>query len=316
MNARVVFIGTEEFSREMLVECARLGANVVATFSLTRDWQARFPEWRDLGEVTRAHGIPHHPVASICAPEVLEQVRGLRPDALLVMGFPQLLPPEMLAAAPLGAIATHMSALPRNRGLNAVPWHILLGETAGGVSVFPIGQAVDDGPLIAQRVFRITLGDNARRIYDRVIAVGREMLPDVLATIDRGRIDATAQNEKDATWLPKRLPARRIDWMQNARRIYDLVRAMTDPYGGAFCWMGTRRLVVWDAGFSHEPIVARPGEVVKITDRGVEVATGAGLVVLRKVQVGDPSVPIGAGEPEDAVDVFEREAVRLGHVLP
>ena len=308
MAAKLVFIGTEEFSGAMLAECGRLGANVVAAFSLTRDWAGKFPEWRDLGETAGELGIEHHAVASIRSPEVLARMREIAQDALLVMGLPQLLSPEMISAAPLGAIAAHMSALPRNRGLNAVPWHILLGETTGGLSMFPIGRGMDDGPLIAQRVFRISLGDNARRVYDRVIAVGREMLPGVLAMIDGRCIETVAQNEAAATYLPKTLPERRIDWMQNARRIYDVVRAMTDPYGGAFCWLGTRRMVVWDAGFSVEPIVARPGEIVKITDRGVEVATGAGLIVLRSVQVG--------AEREDAVDVFERDAARLGTILP
>ena len=133
------------------------------------------------------------------------------------------------------------------------------------------------------------------------------MLPGVLAMIDARTHRGRAAEGAEATYLPKRLPDRRIDWMQNARRIYDLVRALTDPYGGAFGWLGNRRMIVWDAGFSHEPIVARPGEVVKMTDRGVEVATGAGLVVLRRVQVGEAIEP--------AVDVFERERIRVGAVL-
>ena len=55
--ARVAFIGTEEFSLAMLEETVRLGAEVVASFSLTREWAAMFPEWRDLGETARA---PRH----------------------------------------------------------------------------------------------------------------------------------------------------------------------------------------------------------------------------------------------------------------
>jgi methionyl-tRNA formyltransferase len=309
--ARVVFIGTEEFSLAMIEETVRLGAEVVASFSLTREWSAKFPEWRDFGDVAALLGVEHHAVSSIRAPEVLERLKELQPDALLVMGIPQLLTPEMIASARLGAIATHPSLLPRNRGLNAIPWHLLREEAEGGLSVFAISPRMDDGPIIDRRRFRITLTDDARKLYDRVTAAGREMLPGVLGMIDCGRIpmeSGTPQEERLATYLPKRLPDRRIDWMCNARRIYDLVRALTDPYGGAFGWLGNRRMTVWEAGFSHEPIVARPGEVVKMTDRGVEVATGAGLIVLRRVQVGDAV--------ELAPDVFERERIHVGAVLP
>ena len=306
--ARVVFIGTEEFSLAMLEETVRLGAEVVASFSLTREWAAAFPEWRDFGDVAALLGVEHHAVGSIRAPEVLGRLKELRPDALLVMGIPQLLTPEMIASARLGAIATHPSLLPRNRGLHAIPWHLLRDEPEGGLSVFPIGAGMDDGPILDRRRFRIALTDDARKLYDRVTAAGREMLPGVLGMIDRGRIDAEPQEERLATYLPKRLPDRRIDWMCNARRIYDLVRALTDPYGGAFGWLGNRRMTVWEAGFSHEPIVARPGEIVKMTERGVEVATGAGLIVLRRVQVGEAIQP--------ALDVFERERIHVGAVLP
>ncbi len=54
------------------------------------------------------------------------------------------------------------------------------------------------------------------------------MLPEALAMIERGRIEGAPQDSREATWLPKKLPDRRIDWMQNARRTYDLVRALTD----------------------------------------------------------------------------------------
>ena len=301
-------MGTEEFSREMLAEAARLGADVVASFSLRREWAAKFPEWRDTSDVARAHAIEHHEVASIRSPEVLARLEALKPDALLVMGLPQLITPAMLATARLGAVATHPSVLPRNRGLNAVPWHLLHGETEGGLSIFPISKGLDDGPILAQRRFPITLADNARKLYDRVIAAGRELLPVALDAIETGRLAGAPQDERLATYLPKHLPDRRIDWMLNARRIYDLVRAMTVPYAGAYAWLGNRRMIVWDAGFSHEPVVARPGEIVKITPRGVEVVTGAGIVVLRHIQLGETI------EPAD--EVFDRERMHIGAVLP
>lgn len=306
--ARLVFIGTEEYSREMLAETVRLGAEVVASFSLTREWAAKFPEWRDVGEFARGAGIEHHDVGSIRSPEVLARLRQIKPDALLVMGIPQLLAPEMIAAARLGAVATHPSLLPRNRGPSAIPWHLLRGEAEGGLSAFPIGKGLDDGPLLDQRRFPITLTDNARKVYDRVIAAGRNMLPGMLKAIESGDLSGEPQEERLATYVPKRLPDGRIDWMLNSRRIYDLIRALADPYGGAFAWLSNRRMIIREAGFSHEPIVARPGEVVKIRDLGVEIVTGAGIVVLRKVQLGD------AVEP--ACEVFERERIPVGSVLP
>ena len=95
----------------------------------------------------------------------------------------------------------------------------------------------------------------------------------------------------------------RIDWKLNARKIYDLARAGAEAY----CYLGAQRVVVEELGFSHEPVEGSPGEVVKITPLGVEVATGAGLIVLRKLR--------GAGETGNAPDAFARAKLEVGAVL-
>jgi len=94
----------------------------------------------------------------------------------------------------------------------------------------------------------------------------------------------------------------RIDWKLNARKIYDLARSSP-----AYCFVGARKVIVAELGFSHEPVEGRPGEIVRVTPLGVEVATGAGLVVLRKV--------CAEGSTESAATVFERDGIGVGAVL-
>jgi len=308
MPVRIVFVGTTEFARHMLDEILKEDANVCAVYSIAREHGAGIPDWRDLGDLTRARGVEHHEVASFGAADDLEHLHSLKCDAVLAMGLPALPLPELLSIPRLGTIASHPSLLPRNRGPDAIPAHILAGETDGGLTFYLMDEKAYGGPIVSQRRFHITLRDTACTLYSKTITAGREMIAEVLPMLKRGRLETTPQDESRATFLPDVPDARpRIDWKQNARRTYDLVRAMTHPYVGAFCYLGPEKLTVWEAGFSHEPVDAPAGEVVRISDRGVEVATGAGLIVLRTVQVAE--------EPEHALDVFERAGSQLGTVL-
>lgn len=308
MAVRTVFIGTVEFSWHMLDELLKQEAGVVAVYSVAREHAGGISDWRDLSDLTTPKGIEHHEVRKVATPGNVARIRELKPDAVFVMGISQLLPQELLAIPRLGTIGSHPALLPRNRGRAAIPWHILNGEAEGGLTFFLVGEGVDDGPIVSQRRFHVTLRDTATTLHRKVIAAGREMMAEVVPMLRQGRIDATPQDEATATYLPRRRPEDgRIDWKQNARKTYDLVRATTEPYPGAFCYLGAHKLIVWEAGFSHEPTEARSGEVVRISDRGVEVASGAGLVVLRTVQLG--------GDKENALDVFVRAGIELGAFL-
>jgi len=308
MAVRAVFVGTVEFSWHMLDELLRNDAEVLAVYSVAREHAGGISDWRDLRDLTDARGIEHHEVGKIATEENIERIGEVRPDVVFVMGISQLLPTQLLAMARVGTIGSHPALLPRNRGRAAIPWHILNGETEGGLTFFLIGEGVDDGPIVTQRSFRISLRDTAGTLYGKIIAAGREMMSEVVAMLANGALLTRPQDEAKATMLPRRRPEDgRIDWKQNGRKVYDLVRATTAPYPGAFCYLGGKKLIIWEAGFSHEPVGAEPGEIVRISDRGVEVAAGAGLVVLRTVQIDD--------EKEHAFDVFSRNDIDLGAIL-
>ena len=78
----------------------------------------------------------------------------------------------------------------------------------------------------------------------------------------------------------------RIDWNWPVRRIFNLVRAVTHPYPGAFCEAGGRRLFIWQAKVGQEAgIHGAPGTIIGQAPGGVvEVAAAAGSLIVARVQ--------------------------------
>jgi methionyl-tRNA formyltransferase len=78
----------------------------------------------------------------------------------------------------------------------------------------------------------------------------------------------------------------RIDWRWPARRIFNLVRAVTHPYPGAFCFVGGQKLMVWEAKIGTETgKLAPPGQVVRVAaDGALEVSAGEGSVIVKVAQ--------------------------------
>ena len=67
------------------------------------------------------------------------------------------------------------------------------------------------------------------------------------------------------------------------------------PYGGAFCEFENEKMIIWDAEiFSEiEPFCALPGQVVRLEESHVDVATTEGVLRIKAVQFEDQTgVPI------------------------
>ena len=103
--------------------------------------------WHDL--VT---GAPDH--LDVClVPEKSRLPRLLRayePDLAVCLGYPWLLPPEVLAIPPLGVLNGHPSPLPRWRGPFPLAWAIREGDPELGMTFHLMDESFDTGPILAQ----------------------------------------------------------------------------------------------------------------------------------------------------------------------
>jgi len=104
----------------------------------------------------------------------------------------------------------------------------------------------------------------------------------------------------------------RINWESSALAAYNLIRAVTHPYPGAFTVLDGKKLYLWKAMLNSQSSSAKkgiPGRVEAIEKgKGVVVSTGEGNLLVTRMQY--------KGSEEMAADeLAERHGIRVGTLL-
>ncbi len=115
-----------------------------------------------------------------------------------------------------------------------------------------------------------------------------EMLEEVLPLIQRGTLPRKKQDDSLATVMPKRRPEDGvIDWNRSSRDLYNWVRALTEPYPGAFSFVNGQKLWIWKAQIETHAMPDNGCAVgeVRINPEGwLVVATADGWIRLVTIQ--------------------------------
>lgn len=284
---RLVVFGYHTIGYLCLRELIERGEEVCAV--VTHQDAADEHIWfESVAELAHAAGIPVFAPPTPNTRQFIRQVRALQPDLLLSFYYRRLLAKELLAIPSLGGINMHGSLLPRYRGRAPVNWVLVNGEWQTGVTLHHMTEEADAGDIIAQRAVEITFEDTALTLFNKVAQAGYTLFQETFPLIKSGRAPRLAQDPGQASYYGGRTPEDgKIDWSRPALALYNLIRAVTIPYPGAFTWYRGQKLFVWRArpvdgipGAGHAP-----GVLLGCQDDGCVVATGEGNLLLTQVQV-------------------------------
>jgi len=249
------------------------------------DWQA------GLRPAAELQGVPCIEDADLSDPALVERLLALDLDIHVSLYFREMIPDAILGTARLGGVNLHGSPLPRYRGRAPVNWMVLNGESEGGAALHVMTSRPDGGPLLALRTFPIGLRDTAFSVLAQVERIGMDLIRECLPRYLAGGLTPTPQKGR-GSYFGRRTPEDgRIDWTWPARRIYNLVRAVTRPYPGAFADIDGKRLYVWWAEEMPDRRLP-PGTIVR---EGNRLLAGTGTGALHLVDCTVDGVPAGVG---------------------
>ena len=214
-------------------------------------------------------------------PEAIEQLRAWNPDLIVVAAFGQILKKDVLYLPRFGCINVHASLLPRWRGAAPINAAILHGDEETGVTIMKMDAGLDTGPILTQRSIRLTRGDTAGTVFEKLSHLGAELLIETLPDYLSGKIQPVPQPEEGMTYAPMlKKEEGQLDFTHPPDELERRVRAF-NPWPGAFMDFDGAFLKIHRAHVADEE--AEAGQRLIYGDQPA-VGAGSGLLVLDEVQ--------------------------------
>jgi len=234
-------------------------------------------------------GLPLLRPADVNDPAALAWVRGLRPDLVVLAGYGQIVRRPFLELASRGCINLHGGRLPQYRGSSPMNWALIRGEKEFTVSVLQVDEGVDTGDVLAERTFPIGPDDTIADLQTTANRAFPGMLVEVVGQVAAGTLRPRRQDEAEAAYFPLRFPDDGlILWdLHTAEQIHNRIRALTDPYPGAFTSWNGRRIKLLRSKLAGGIYHGEPGRVYRKGPQGLLVCAADRCLWVSRAVVTD-----------------------------
>lgn len=288
---RIIFLGTPAFAVDTLEALVSAGHEVLTVVTQPDRPKGRGRQLAPspVKEAALRHGLPCYQPERIRRPEAVAALAALAPDAMVVVGYGQIIPQSVIDIPPHGIVNVHASLLPKYRGAGPIQWAIANGETCTGVTTMRIDAGLDTGEMLLKAETKIGPDETAVELGARLAGMGAALLVETLASI--AAIVPQKQDPAAATYAPLlKKEDGLIDWRQSAQAIHDRARGF-QPWPGAYSSFRGRQLQIWKSRILA-PESGAPGQ---LRMHPLRVLCGAGALELLEIQIeGRNRVPADA----------------------
>ena len=270
---KIVFIGTVEFSYKALEKLIELNAEIAGV--CTKKGSNFNSDFADLTPLCNKGNIPLKYVEDINSSESIDWIKGLKPDIIFCFGWSSLIKKDLLNLPKMGIVGYHPALLPKNRGRHPLIWALVLGLKVSGSTFFFMAEGADDGDILSQEEVKIFYEDDARSLYNKMLASALKQIEYFLPKLQNNSFQRFKQNNNLAnTWRKRGKLDGKIDFRMTSGAIYNLVRALTRPYTGAHIEYNGKDISIWkveEVDFNQENM--EPGKVLENDGRTIAVKT-------------------------------------------
>jgi methionyl-tRNA formyltransferase len=310
-SGRIVFMGTPQFAAPCLQQIIEDGYTVCGVFT-----QPDKPKGRGykltpppVKELALHHNIPVFQPNSLKTDEVLQELRDLKPDVIVVVAYGKILPVSILELPPLGCVNIHASLLPKYRGAAPIQWSIINGDHITGVTSMYMAEGLDTGDMILKEELAIGPDETSGELHDRLSKAGSRVLSQTLQNIFGGTALRQPQTEEDSCYAPmldKKIA--QIDWGKSASTIHNLVRGL-NPWPVAYSSLNGKKIKIY-AVRPHTAISgASCGQVIAAdSSYGLFVACEDGQIEVLQMQAE-------GGRKMTAREYLKGHAIEVGAML-
>lgn len=234
-------MGTPEFAVPPLERLIEFGHQVVAVVTqpdkpVGRGRKMHHPPVKD---AALRNGIPVLQPAKIRNCRFDDVLRPFQPDAIAVVAYGKIIPPEVLSLPRFGCLNIHASLLPKYRGAAPIQWAIINSERRTGVTIMQLDEGMDTGPVIAMEDIEILNDDDTISLSNMLSVLGGKLLTRILDQVEAsGRVESQPQDHALASYAPiMKKSDGLIDWSLTNEQIICRINGLK-PWPTAFSFLG------------------------------------------------------------------------------
>ncbi|MBF0102795.1 MAG: methionyl-tRNA formyltransferase [Desulfobacterales bacterium] len=277
---RIIYIGTVAFSKAMLETLLRCGANIVGV--VTQSDSLINSDFVDLSISCKTNTIPFIYSTNVNDVHEINWIRNLNPDIICCFGWSRKLNSEVLQCAKLGTIGFHPAKLPQNRGRHPIIWALALGLNETASTFFFMNEQIDAGDILSQQDILIEYKDTAETLYQKIIYTAERQVQEFFPTLINKSYKRIPQDDHHTNyWRKRSYRDGKIDFRMSSRSIYNLVRALSHPYPGAYVSWRQKDVHIWKVEEVNIDMPnTEPGKVIDSYDSSILVKTGDGGILI------------------------------------
>lgn len=308
MSAKAVVFAYHDIGCAGIESLLSSGFEIAAVFTHADDPKEN-AFYGSVAQLCARHGIAVHAPEDANHPLWIERIAKLDPDYIFSFYYRNLLSEPLLATARKGAFNLHGSLLPRYRGRAPANWVLVNGETETGVTLHRMLKRADAGAIVSQQKVAIERSDTALSLHGKLRTAAAELLRDTLPALLQGKVSETPQDESKATVFGRRTPADgKLVWAKPAEELFNLVRAVTQPYPGAFCAVGEHKLIVWSAEVAKGNEGLAPGRVISVDP--LRIACGQDSLIINAGQRNDNGLYLSGPQLANELGLVDGSVLR------
>ena len=281
---KIVYMGTPDFAVYGLKSIVEAGHNVAAVIT-----QPDKPKGRGktliptpVKKQAMEYDIPVYQPEKIKEESVVNMLKEIAPDAIVVAAYGQILPESILNIPPYGCINIHASLLPKYRGAAPIEWSIIDGEKKTGVTTMYMEKGLDTGDMIEKAEIEITPEDTGETLHDKLAVAGGKLIISTLVALENNTATRTKQDDSKSCYakmLNKEMG--NIDFTMEAEKIERLIRGL-NPWPCAYTTLDGKSLKLYKADVVEKQ--GNPGEIIEVTKKTFTIACGKDALVIKSLQ--------------------------------
>lgn len=241
----LVVFGEDMYTAAVIESLVKAGHRV----SLLVTPNSSTANFKVLDDVTEKYGIDFVKTENINSDAVGEKIREIKPGLIISAHLRRILKKEIFSLAEKGAINIHPSLLPKYRGLSPQHQAIMHGDSESGVTVHFIEADVDTGNIVLQKKFSIEKTDYILQVQAKMLAIYKTIVVEAVQLLESDSFEPIKQDLGELSYFgPLKKSDREIDLSKTGEEVYNLIRAVSLPYKGAFY----KNYVLWTAEIADD----------------------------------------------------------------